>query len=224
MKKVIGSFVRTALAVVTLAGSQFAMADIGAGSQVKFADGPGSGTGGAFNVSVVAGAGLGESFQSFCLEKTEYLDFSSTFYVKSVTGATTSAGTPDPLGDQAAWLFTQFTTNANSFFGSNLGAVGNTALQQAIWTLEGEQLSTSNALANTYINLANTATAGVNGWKNNGSVQVMNLFYDANYSRHAQDQIYMVSSVPEPGTYGMMLIGAGLIGTIAARRRKNKNA
>jgi len=217
------SFLRTALAVAALASSQLAMADIGAGSQVTFTDGPGSGTGGAFNVSVVGGAGQGESFQSFCLEKTESLNFTSTFYVKSLTGATTTAGTPDPLGNEAAWLFTQFKTNANSFFGVNLGAVGNTALQQAIWTLEGEQASTSNALANTYINWANTATAGVNGWKNNGSVQVMNLFSDAKYSQHAQDQIYMVSSVPEPETYAMMLAGLGLMGTIA-RRRKNKTA
>lgn len=219
------SFIRTALAVAALAASQYAMADIGAGSQIKFANGVGDDPGGAFNVSVVGGAGLGESFQSFCLEKSEYIDFTSTFYVKSLTGSTTSAGTPDPLGDQAAWLFTQFKTNGNDFPNDPTDsrrtlAEENTALQLAIWSLEGEG-TTTNLLANSYINLANTAVT--NGWKNNGSVQVMNLFYDANYTRHAQDQIYMVSSVPEPGTYGMMLLGMGLIGTII-RRRKNNNA
>jgi uncharacterized protein YcgI (DUF1989 family) len=56
-----------------------------------------------------------------------------------------------------------------------------------------------------------------------GNVRVLNLFQDSTYRTHAQDQIYMVSSVPEPGTYAMMLAGLGLMGTIA-RRRKNKNA
>jgi hypothetical protein len=56
-----------------------------------------------------------------------------------------------------------------------------------------------------------------------GNVRVLNLFQDSTYRTHAQDQIYMVSSVPEPETYAMMLAGLGLMGTIA-RRRKIKTA
>ena len=197
------------------------MADIGAGSRITFKDGVGSGNGGAFKVTVIGGTGMGETFESFCLEKSEFINFSSTFYVKGLTGQTTTSGTPDPLSEQAAWLFTQFKTNAVTFFGANLGDAGNTALQQAIWKLEGEQ-STANALATSYITAANTAVNG--GWKNNGSVKVMNLFSDAAYTKHAQDQIYMVTSVPEPETYALMLAGLGLVGAVARRRSKAKTA
>jgi hypothetical protein len=43
------------------------------------------------------------------------------------------------------------------------------------------------------------------------------------YSDNAQDQLYMISAVPETETYAMMLAGLGLMGTIA-RRRKAKAA
>jgi len=127
-------------------------------------------------------------------------------------------------------LFTQFYKTGlsdTSLWGTGSQATKNTALQQAIWSLEGEPFGSLSTLASSYKNMANKA---VNDklWSGIGNVRVLNLFsnYDANtkqYSGYRQDQLYMVSAVPEPETYAMMLAGLGLMGTIA-RRRKNKNA
>ena len=64
-------------------------------------------------------------------------------------------------------------------------------------------------------------------WSGNGNVRVLNLYSNdsqGNYTRHAQDQLYMVSGVPEPETYALMLAGLALVGGIARRRRNKKAA
>ena len=235
------------IALATIATSPTASAEVVAGTYIKLSDGVGNGRGGAFNGSVVSGASgaWNNSFQSFCLEYKETINFGSTYLVKSVSNHTTNklgtygtysgseaghTSTQDPISAQTAWLFTQFynTGLSNSaLWGSGSQATKNTALQEAIWSFEGEQAfgSPLHSLASSYKILADNAV--VNGWSGIGNVRVLNLFgYDTNtrsYSANRQDQLYMVSAVPEPETYAMLLAGLGLVGAMV-RRRKAKAA
>jgi PEP-CTERM motif len=254
--KIFGRFVRTALAAAMLAGAQFAAAaDVAAGSVIKLNSSSGTLGGGAFSASVVSGPGFGgPSFQTFCLEYQEHLNYGQSLYVSGVTNATVNGtndyytsnaaanpegglhtATSDPLGKATEWLFTQFNSNTAAYAGT--AALSNST-QRAIWFLEGELYKPelmngylADTIAVGFVNAANAAVAG--GWTDVGDrVRVLNLFgqkkdrdghYYGAYSENAQDQLYMVSAVPEPETYAMMLAGLGLMGTIA-RRRKNKNA
>jgi hypothetical protein len=228
MKKTIGNFVRTALAVVTLAGSQFAMADLSVGNTIQLTDGY-AGSQGPFQATVLSGSSMGATFASFCVEVNEHFSYGQTLYVGGISNATVSgisapgpSQNNDPLSAATEWLFTQYYNN--TLAGYSQTAANNDALQNSIWALEDEvQASSLTGNALTWYNAAKTAEAG--GWTDKGdNVRVLNLFSNASFTGHAQDQIFMVTAVPEPGTYGMMLVGAGLIGTIARRRRKNKNA
>lgn len=246
-KSYVGQVFSAALVATAVLASQTAAAEVVAGTIIKLADGTGGGNGGAFNGSVVSGANgsWNNSFQSFCLEYKESISFGSSYLVKSVTNHTVNApgrygtysgsevghtSTQDPISAQTAWLFTQFFNNglsSSALWGAGDQATKNTALQQAIWSFEGEQSfgSPLNSLAASY--KANANAAILNGWSGIGNVRVLNLFgYDTNtksYSVHKQDQLYMVSAVPEPETYAMLLAGLGLMGAIV-RRRKAKSA
>lgn len=227
----IGTLVRSALAVALLVGTQWAAAEVVAGTHVKFTNGVGANPGGAFNGLVVSGGSgaLNNSFESFCLEFKEYLEFGKEYEVRSVTNHTvnllgTYATTQDPISASTAWLFTQFSKTAlsNSMWGTTDLAKRNTAVQQAIWAMEDESFGVMSSLAISYKNMANTAVSSGN-WSGIGNVRVLNLFSkdSTGWNTHAQDQIYMVSSVPEPETYALMLAGLALVGGIA-RRRRNK--
>lgn len=242
----VGQLVGAALVAAAVLGSQCAFAEVVAGSIIKLTDGTGYGSGGAFNGSVVSGAAgtWNNSFQSFCLEYKEGISFNTPFKVQSVTNHTVNApgvygtysgsepghtSTQDPISSQTAWLFTQFFNNGLSdsvLWGTGSQATKNTALQQAIWSFEGEQSfgSPLDTLAAEYKVNANNAIA--NGWSGIGNVRALNLFgYDTNthsYSKHAQDQLYMVSAVPEPETHVMLLAGLCLMGA-SARRRNSKS-
>ncbi|MDD4942420.1 PEP-CTERM sorting domain-containing protein [Rhodoferax sp.] len=214
---------RGALACVVLAGSQLAFAQslpsgFAAGSVIKLNSGSGP-----FNGSVVSGASTGASFESFCLEKLEYMNIGQNLYVQGVTFATTNASgtyptTSDPLSYQTAWLFTQYSNGAY-----NANANVKTDMQNAFWHLEDEvALSALSSTAQSYVAAANTAVT--NGYASYGNARVLNLYKDASYSMHSQDQLVMLAPVPEPETYAMMLAGLGLMGAVARRRQTKKSA
>jgi hypothetical protein len=235
------------LALAAITSSPTAFAEVVAGTVINLADGAGSGGGGAFSGSVVSGASgtWNNSFQSFCVEYKEHISFNTPYLVQGVTNHTvnklgtygayagTEAGhtsTQDPISAQTAWLFTQFfnTGLSNSaIWGAGNQATKNTALQQAIWSFEGEQAFGSpapNALASSYKLLADNAI--VNGWSGIGNVRVLNLFgFDTStggYTKYAQDQLYMVSAVPEPETLALLLAGLGLVGAVVRRKKRHE--
>jgi hypothetical protein len=232
--------VRSALVTALLVGMQWASATVVTGTIVNFADGVGGGPGGAFNGTVVSGASgsVNNSFQSFCLEYNEHISFGTNYMVGGVTNHTVNApgaygtysgsevghtSTQDPISSSTAWLFTQFfMTNLSntSIWGNGSQAVKNTAMQQAIWSMEDESFGAMSSLATSYKNLATTATSS-NAWSGIGNVRVLNLYSKDShndYTVNAQDQLYMVATVPEPETYALMLAGLALVGGIARRR------
>lgn len=239
------NLVRSTLAVALLVGTQWAAAEVVTGTTVKFADGVGASPGGAFNGSVISGASgaWNNSFQSFCLEYSEHISLGNTPYlVGGVTDHTVNAAgaygtyagteaghtsTQDPISSSTAWLFTQFFTTGLSntaVWGSGSQETKNTALQQAVWSLEGEPSGPMDSLAMSYVSQANAAVSS-GEWSGIGNVRVLNLYSQdssGNYTVNAQDQLYMVSSVPEPETYAMMLAGLALVGGAARRRAKAK--
>jgi hypothetical protein len=237
--------VKVAAAACSLFASSFsfAAASVAAGSVVKLGDGVGT-LAGVFLGTVESGPGAPGSFLSFCLEKKEYFNsHTQSLYVKSVTNASQNStlgtsgayyaadalanpegglhtASSDRISKATEWIFTQFYANQSTYAGTNAKA---NSTQRAIWYLEGELNDdmasyTGDALAQTFVANANAAVLG--GWTDVGDrVRVLNLYTNATYTAHSQDQLYMVP-VPEPETYAMMLAGLGLIGFVANRRRR----
>lgn len=73
-------------------------------------------------------------------------------------------------------------------------------------------LTSAESLANTYLNNVKT-----NVWTVNNAYDLKVL-----YSSTQQSQVFLTPSVPEPATWGMLLLGFGLIGG-ALRIRRNSN-
>ena len=186
-----GFVVRSALVAALVVGSQMAAAEVKVGTIVKFADGVGNNPGGAFNGTVVSG-GAGNwnnSFESFCLEYSETISFGTNYKVAGITNHTVNApgvygtyngseaghtSTQDPISAQTAWLFTQFFTthlSNSAVWGNANQTTKNTAVQQAIWSLEGEPSGSLSSLANSYKTLANNAVAS-GAWSGIGTVRV----------------------------------------------------
>jgi hypothetical protein len=217
--------VRSSVAAVGLVGAMAAVAGssasagpiVVAGDQVKFADGPGTTGGGEFVVTINGTW----SFVTFCLQRTEYIDFSNTFTVDSVNPYTLTdpaANGGDGLGrdvisEQTAYLYTQFrkgTLAGYDYVGAGHVTSAN-LLQQALWMFEQELPMDG---ANPFVVLANTAVNS-QAWDGIGHVRVMNLSRGKGQDyREAQDQLTLV---PEPASIGLVALG---LAAVAARRRR----
>lgn len=226
------SFFQTAVFVACAAVSQSGMAAaLSGGSVITLTDSYGTTGGGEFIANHVSGPGSGPSFITFCLEKDETFTPGSNLYVKSVSTEARDGGSggpsPDPIIAQTAYLYSQFRagTLSNYDYASTGSAHVNDAnsLQKAIWYFEQEITSTSDAQANLWITEANNAVAVGGSWYTMhgtgiGNVRVLNLYKNAAYTIHAQDQLYLLP-VPEPEVYAMLAAGLGLLGFVARRRK-----
>jgi len=197
---------------------------------------------GAFRtVGDTVAAGLGDSFLTFCLERTEYIGLGTAYYVDIDTaakggGAGGAVAGADPLSNATAWLYTQFRDNTldDGLWGisgfSYASAASMDSLQLAFWKLEDEvntgtwdtiynSADPDALLARQLVNAANSS-----GWTSLGNVRVMNLYsgYSSGvFSGPSQSQLYLMPTpVPEPETYAMLLAGLGLMGFMARRRRQ----
>lgn len=165
------------------------------------------------------------AFESFCVEKDEFVNIGGQYTVASISnaadrgGANTNSG--DPLDDKTAWLYWMFRTNPSGLgYNNDVESAG--ALQNVIWYIEEEITSLPSGKASGWHNAATAATATAGGgWTNSGRVAVVNLV-DTGYSPndpgnyYKQDQLMLVP-VPEPGI--LLLLGLGLIGVAGIRRK-----
>jgi hypothetical protein len=192
------------------------------GDTIYFKNGVGTTDGGEFGV--LKSKGGTTLFNTFCLERSEYLDFSSSFRVGDISDSSKKGGVggavngEDPLSNATKWLYWHYVMgDLNSLvsgytYNTDVGA---NALQLAFWFLENEITSTNNTLSDSLIAAGNSADMT----NFNGNVKVLNVFYSD--GRYAQDQLVATPPVAEPST--LLLIGGGLLGFAVYGRSRAKS-
>jgi hypothetical protein len=179
----------------------------------RLADGPGNTGGGEFYMTLYDNGNPVDTFITFCLQKTQYIDFTTTFTVQ-VSTATDDTPAPDPLESQTAWLYSM--ARAGTLAGYDHSQAAAHALQKSIWYFEGEVSANPDLeVGNNYdfVALANAAVA--NGYSGIGNVRVANMFFPD--GTKAQDQLMLV---PEPST--IALFGLGAVFTGLRRKRGDR--
>jgi len=169
-------------------------------------------------------------FQTFCLERNESIDTYSTFdftVSSAAVGGGISGGSPDPLDAMTAYLYTKFWLGTLSGYNYTPGSAriaSATALQLAIWKIEGELAGdanhadltsqyNSNSLAQSFYNDALT-NAPKNG--DIGLVRVLNLTLNG---ENKQSLLVLTIPLPSAAWLGLGMMSAlGVVGAI--RRRK----
>lgn len=217
--------------LVALCFAANADASIKVGDLIRFQDGPGS-PGGEFGIAHASTPTVTE-FITFCVEKNEYINFSSNFYVESISmtadAGGVSGGPQDPVGPEAQWLYYNF--RMGTLVNYIAGGVNDTstartnsanALQNAIWFLEGEITNAGSGQA--YVDLAVQELFAYNNSSNYSGnmatamdrVRIMNIRWNNANGDRAQSQMFMV---PEP-TAMSVWASIGLSALFVRRRQK----
>jgi hypothetical protein len=217
------------LSVVPAKGLQITMApgfgpyDIGSGGEFTVtpdaALAPLIGTYSPFTMNYVAQG----SFQTFCLERNEFIAPSLTYDV-TLNNVTLFTGIPLTVG--AAYLYEQFATGALNYNYADAPGGSRTAngfhnayyLQLALWHYMGQY---SSVPANPYETLVNGLFGAGAFAPDNGAhhVMVMNLWAPGQHdAAHAYQDLLVYMPVPEPSA--LALITVALTAFVASRKRK----
>ncbi len=177
--------------------------------------------------SAIGTVQAGQTWQTFCLEYPEHIQFGVTYYgainTGAVRGGNSGQTTPnyDPLDARTAYLYSRFRQNTLSNYNHDDYSAKN--LQVAIWKLENE-LDDGNGNTFTDINYddyqqakewVNEATSAVDSgqWSGLGNVRVINLYSSTGGNR--QDQLIIV---PAPTSFVLATLGLGLVGYLRRRQ------
>lgn len=149
-----------------------------------------------------------DSFETFCIERSEEFNPGHSYIGVLNTGATngSEASGFDPIDARTAYLYTNFRMGTLAGFDYGAGRQASAGeLQAAIWYIEGEGGS-----PNAFVTLANAAVSS-SAWTGTGDVLAINMFDQAGGNH--QDQLTLV---PTPGAVALVGLGALSIG----RRRR----
>jgi hypothetical protein len=232
----------TAMAYTFTVGTSYGPYQTGNGGEFTLT--PGDGLGSVLKYDGKAMIGI--AIESFCLEHGEFINTGRTYNVilhdaavhGGVGGTKTTStfgGLEDKLSKGAAWLYYEFSKGTLEGYNYTVDRKSTAAaLQNTIWWLEGELNSTStpNTLAapdysNIFTKLVLNHFGGltqaaidmaVSDNNNYRPVQVATMWnIDGSVG---QDMIVTTGTVPIPPA--IYLLGAGLMGIGAVRKRVNK--
>ena len=166
------------------------------------------GRGGAFYLT---DTNTGDNFYTFCVEPHEYFNPGNLYYVGGISDK--AMATDNQLTPEAAYIYWAYRNNIYPYPGTGINQNG--YIQEAIWYAIGYDSTILSPGAQAIYDNA------VDKWSDIGNVRVLNLYSSysaaAGFSGNVQDQLALVSGVPEPSTF--LLLGAGLAGVGLLRRR-----
>jgi len=198
---------------------------------ITFVDSVGGSLGGQYTATTKNSSGyVTDVFETFCIEKTEYLDFKGTFdYTISYSAVLggKGGGSPDPVSIPTAWLFAEFSKGTLDTYGTayDYGVSADAdQLQTAIWYLEDEIAEPgTSTLAYALIQLAYKQSGKNKSYNASGEygVYVINPTWRQNsYGLAVGSPAQSVLAIPDGGAT-LALMGLSLGGLAFFARRKS---
>ena len=155
------------------------------------------------------------SFASYCVELDQMTSSSWTTY--------RLAEFSQPVASSLAHLY-QVANNSPTIFNS---ASGSAAFQAAVWEIVNEKSGTFSLSGGSFMgNFSNSfyvtdsTTKQANAWLSAvNSLSGPELYKAQKYASASAQALLVITAVPEPETYVMLLAGLGLMGVVARRRQ-----